>query len=212
MRHGRCKIFSELSRRGYYDMPGQLHSGASISGSCPARPVPAGPRGTAAAPAHRAQDRVCSAWRTRLVTHARTPRSRAPLSSTRFPPTRPGVVRAVHARPRGPTRLRQDAAVLAVRRITQSWPMIAAYIARPPQALDARPLYQAPPPHPPLPLRLPRRRRPLRLPRRRRLAFFRIFPQLRDGESLAQISMTSVAAPPVASAPALRPAGPSPPG
>ena len=26
----------ELSRRGYYDMPGQLHSGASISGSCPA--------------------------------------------------------------------------------------------------------------------------------------------------------------------------------
>ena len=28
--------FLELSRRGYYDMPGQLHSGASISGSCPA--------------------------------------------------------------------------------------------------------------------------------------------------------------------------------
>ena len=85
------------------------------SGSCPARPVPAGPRGTAAAPAHRAQDRVCSAWRTRLVTHARTPRSRAPLSSTRFPLTRSGVVRAVHARPRGPTRLTKDAAVLAVR-------------------------------------------------------------------------------------------------
>ena len=91
------------------NMLGQLHSGASI------RVVPAGPRGTAAAPAHRAQDRVCSAWRTRLVTHARTPRSRAPPSSTRFPPTRPGVVRAVHARPRGPTRLTKDAAVLAVR-------------------------------------------------------------------------------------------------
>ena len=43
----------------------------------------------------------------------------------------------------------------------------------------------------PFPVRLPRRLAlPLRLPRRRRLAFFRIFPQLRDGESLAQISIT----------------------
>ena len=101
------------------------------------RPVPAGAWETAAAPA---QDRMASASRTRLAPHARTPRSRAPLTSTRFPPTRPGVVRLVRARPGGPTRLRQDAAVLAVRPQAQSWPMIAAHTARIPQALDARPL------------------------------------------------------------------------
>ena len=68
-----------------------------------------------------------------------------PATCTHFPPTRPGVVRVVRARPRGPTRLQQDAAVLAVRRITQSSPMFAvraqaAHTARPTQALDARPL------------------------------------------------------------------------
>ncbi len=106
------------------------------------RPDPAGPREAAAAPARETMD---SASRTRLARHARTSRSRAPLTSTRFPPTRPGVVRVVRARPRGPTRLQQDAAVLAVRRITQSSPMFAVraqapHTARTQAALDARPL------------------------------------------------------------------------
>ena len=110
-------------------------------------PVPAGARQTAAAPA---RERIIFATRTRLARttrlHARTPRSRASLASNRFPPTRPGVARAVRARPGGPTRLTKDAAVLAVRRITQSWPMIAAHTARPSHALDASPLNMAPPP------------------------------------------------------------------
>ena len=95
MRHGRCKIFSSSAGVAIMTCPANFIPVPAYPGRA-LRPLPAGPRGTAAAPAHRAQDRVCSAWRTRLVTHARTPRSRAPPSSTRFPPTSPVVVRAVH--------------------------------------------------------------------------------------------------------------------